>query len=211
MHNMLPAVSKAIKGFLLGEGAYREVAAYFLDHERFAGVLHTALLKFYKPSYEDNEEEKDKHQLFSLAVTVWKDCAWNQGSWVNGLMKKNIMSTCHAPRLKIMKNIPNSMKIVSMRKMKRMRMIALAETQCRPGNSAPPRRNPSQACRSMKAISLRGEQVETVTVSIFAFVVSVSVCAVRQQCRRGFRRTSVFHAFGRAITTTSKNKDGGTQ
>lgn len=39
-------------GFHPGEGAYREVAAYILDHERFAGVPQTALLQWDKP-YSD--------------------------------------------------------------------------------------------------------------------------------------------------------------
>lgn len=61
MQNMPPAVFTGINGFLPGEGAYREVAAYFLDHDRFAGVPQTALLKWDKPSYEDDDEEEDEH------------------------------------------------------------------------------------------------------------------------------------------------------
>lgn len=36
-------------GFHPGEGAYREVAAYVLDHDRFAGVPQTALMRMDKP------------------------------------------------------------------------------------------------------------------------------------------------------------------
>lgn len=48
-------LSRAI-GFQQGEGAYREVAAYLLDHDRFARVPQTALLQWLKP-YERGHKD----------------------------------------------------------------------------------------------------------------------------------------------------------
>lgn len=54
-----------LSGFQSGQGAFREVAAYLLDHDRFAKVPQTALVRWLKP-YESNHAIPGVDQL-SLA------------------------------------------------------------------------------------------------------------------------------------------------
>lgn len=65
-------------GFHSGEGAYREVAAYLLDHDRFARVPQTALVQWLK--YADPSLNTSPESSSSQAISSFK---WSEASNVD--------------------------------------------------------------------------------------------------------------------------------
>lgn len=85
MQNIPLDVTTGINGFLPGEGVYREVAANFLNHERFAGVPHTLAWKkwnIFERSriYWLNKNGTTMYIHNNSKVSTWQDAV--QHMWV---------------------------------------------------------------------------------------------------------------------------------
>lgn len=66
-HTMSP------NGFHSGEGAYREVAAYLLDHDRFARVPQTALVQWLKFAGPSSHTSLDSSSCQHISSYKWSD------------------------------------------------------------------------------------------------------------------------------------------
>ncbi|KAI3826399.1 hypothetical protein L1987_00447 [Smallanthus sonchifolius] len=65
-----------LKGSVVGQGVYREVAAYLLDHDHFANVPLTAMIKITHSVFNVNEGGGDKNisKLASIQQFIPHDC-----------------------------------------------------------------------------------------------------------------------------------------